>query len=278
MTATSLAGKRVVIPETRQQDILAELLLARGAEVMKVPLVGIFDTPDPTPVLAWLRRFINAPPTLLILLTGEGLKRLHALAEAHDLAPAFLDSLAQTRILCRGPKPARVARALGLPETLSAEAPTTDGVIASLVSLDLKGCRVAVQLYGEDPNLKLVNALQEAGAEVDVVAPYVYADQEDDSRVVELIQGLAAGRLDAIAFTSQPQFRRLQAVARSRDLEKMLDMGLRQTVIAAVGPVVKDQLETAGFKVSVMPERTWFMKPLVTALQRHFESPDQHPV
>jgi uroporphyrinogen-III synthase len=273
-----LAGKRIAIPETRQQDILAELLSARGADVRKVPLVGIFDAPDPAPVLAWITRFTSVPPALLVLLTGEGLQRLHNLASAHNLGPAFMAGLCATRILCRGPKPARVARALGLPEPVPAAEPTTEGVITTLATMDLRNLKVAVQLYGQDPNTRLVQYLLEAGAVVDTVAPYIYADQADEEKVVALIHALAEGKLDAIAFTSQPQLRRLQTIATKHALTDRLQAGLQQTVVAAVGPVVKDQLEAAGFRVDVMPERTWFMKPLVTALSRHFGQGNSDPV
>ena len=36
----------------------------------------IYDTPDPGPVEAWIHRFIEAPFNDLVLMTGEGLRRL----------------------------------------------------------------------------------------------------------------------------------------------------------------------------------------------------------
>ena len=49
--ATSLAGRVIAIPETRQLDVLARLLERRGATVLKVPLVAIYDAPKREPVL-----------------------------------------------------------------------------------------------------------------------------------------------------------------------------------------------------------------------------------
>lgn len=278
MVLTSLSGKNVAIGEVRQQDILEELLLARGAHVTKVPLVAILDAPDPAPVLGWIQRFIQEPPRMLILLTGEGLRRLFSLARTNHLAEPFIVALTRTSLLCRGPKPARAARELGLSDTIAAREPTTDGVIATLAGINLQNCRVGVQLYGEEPNLKLISALGKAGAIIDTVAPYVYADREDENRVVDFIHILQSGVIDAVAFTSQPQFKRLQTVATARGIGQELRQGLEKTVIAAVGPVVRDQLEAAGYTVAVMPERTWFMKPLVTALGRYFENTVEHPL
>jgi uroporphyrinogen-III synthase len=270
----ALQGKRVALPEARQLGILADLFRNRGAEVLEIPLVAILDAPDPAPVLAWLDRFLAQPPDLLVLLTGEGLKRLLELAGRNERHDAFVAALARVHKLCRGPKPERVLRTLGLQADLQAKEPTTPGVIASLAELELSGKRVAVQLYGEEPNLPLTNFLQGKGASVDTVAPYVYASKEDESKVVEFIQALHAGKVDVVTFTSQPQYKRLQDVAKLHHLEHELHAGLQRTLLAAVGPVVEQQLTAAGYTVAVTPDKTYFMKPLVTAVMRHFERRD----
>jgi uroporphyrinogen-III synthase len=208
---------------------------------------------------------------LLILLTGEGLTRLLDLAGRHGLTDAFTAALAHTVRLCRGPKPERVLRTLGLQADLQAREPTSSGVIASLVEHELAGKRVAVQLYGEEPNLPLIDFLRDKGAVVDTVAPYVYASKEHEAKVVQFIGALHAGEVDAVTFTSQPQYKRLLDVARMHGQEQALHEGMQRTLLAAVGPLVAQQLVDAGYKVAVMPDKTWFMKPLVTALMRHFE-------
>jgi uroporphyrinogen-III synthase len=161
---------------------------------------------------------------------------------------------------------------------IPAQEHTTEGVIVSLQAQQLVGKRVAVQLYGEDPNLRLVEFLQASGAQVDTVAPYIYASAEDEAKVIQFIQALDAGSIDAVTFTSQPQFKRLQDVAKKQGLEQALQRGLQRTLLAAVGPLVAQQLEEAGFHVAVMPDKTYFMKPLVTALMRHFERAAGHPL
>ncbi len=267
----SLHGKIVAVPETRQLGILVELLTNRGAQVLEIPLVAILDAPDPAPVVAWLQRFIETPPELFVLLTGEGLKRLLELAHRHGLQDAFVDALRRTRKLSRGPKPERVLRTLGLQADILAPEPTTEGVIASLASQDLSAKRIAVQLYGEEPNLRLVDFLREKGAGVDTVAPYVYASKEDEAKVVQFIKALEAGQVDVVTFTSQPQYMRLHDVAKAHGLEQALQAGMKRTLLAAIGPLVAQQLTEAGFDVAIMPDKTYFMKPLVTAIMRHFE-------
>lgn len=265
-----LEGVTVAIPESRQRDMLAAMLQARGAVVRQIPLVAIHDNPDVAVVLAWLRAFIASPPDILVLLTGEGLRRLLALAQQHGLQADFVSALQQVCKLCRGPKPERVLLELAQKADISAAAPTTEGVITSLAGMTLTGKVVAVQLYGEEPNRRLIDFLQDAGCRVRSVSPYIYASKEEEQTVVEFLQVLALGDIDVLAFTSQSQYRRLLQVARDNALENLLRQGMQRTVVAAVGPVVRDQLLEAGYKVEIMPERVYFMKPLVAAIERYF--------
>jgi uroporphyrinogen-III synthase len=262
----SLTGRRIVLPETRELDLLARMIEAEGGAAVRCPLVAIIDAADPAPIAAWLDRFAGDPCDDLILLTGEGLRRLRAAAIAAGAESAFLRALAHPRKITRGPKPARALRELGLEPDLRAEEPTTDGIIAVLSPLDLQGRRVGVQLYPDNPNHKLLDFLTHAGARPDPVLPYAYASAAEASRVLEIIDEMAAGQIDVIAFTSSPQVRRLFEVARTASREPVLQHGLALTRVAAVGPVVAAELDARQVKVAIAPHDAFFMKPLVRAI------------
>ena len=138
--------------------------------------------------------------------------------------------------------------------------------------MNLMGKHIALQLYGSEPNELLVNGIREIGGSVDIVAPYIYAGQEEENRVAAFIDRLALGEIGMVAFTSQSQWHRLQEVAGKRNLQVKLTEGLGKTALAAVGPVVRDQLEQAGHTVAVMPVRLYFMKPFVTEIVRYLEA------
>lgn len=263
-----LHGRTIAVPENRALDLFARLLEQRGAEVLRCPLVDILDAPDPAPVLDWLRRYNAGACDDLVLLTGEGLRRMLSCIDRHapELREGFIAQLARTRILTRGPKPAAALRELGIKPQLSAEQPTTAGVIATLSRLDLRGRRVGVQLYGTEPNLPLTDFLRGAGAEPSTVAPYVYADAAADEQVRALIARLSQGGVDAIAFTSKAQVERLFKVARDSVLEPALRAGLSRTLVAAVGPVVAETLARLEVAVALMPQESYFLKPLTQAL------------
>jgi len=265
--AEELSGRRIVVPETRELGQLVRMLEERGAEAVPCPMIAIHDAPDPEPVEAWLRRFADGACDDLVLMTGEGLRRLLGFARRLGLEPAFLRALNATRKVTRGPKPVRALREIGLAADVPAGEPTTEGVIAALGRHNLSGRRVGVQLYPENANERLLRFLKGAGAEPDPVLPYVYASEADDARVIAVIAEMAAGRIDAIAFTSAPQVRRFRNVARASGREAELLQGFERIAVAAVGPIVAAELERLGVQVNIMPrDNTFFMKPLVRQL------------
>jgi uroporphyrinogen-III synthase len=266
-----LKGRRIVVPETRQLELLVNMLEARGAIAVACPLVAIKDAPDPAPIEEWLTRFIARPCDDLILLTGEGLRRLMSCADRIRARTEFIAALARARKITRGPKPVRALREVGLDADLLAPVPTSGGVIAALATLDLSRRRVGVQLYPNSDHQILLSFLAEARAHVDVVWPYVYVSEADDEKVLSIIEQMAAGEIDAIAFTSSPQVRRLSEVAAKAGRSHVVLEGLARTLVAAVGPVVAGELSALGVHADVLPaNETYFMKPLVKELVAAF--------
>src|SRR5580658_9732981 len=94
LPALPLAGRRIVVPETREIEVLAGMLERHGAAVIRCPLVAIRDAEDPAPIVVWLERFIADPPDDVILFTGEGLSRLNKLAGTVGLSDKFVAALA----------------------------------------------------------------------------------------------------------------------------------------------------------------------------------------
>jgi uroporphyrinogen-III synthase len=260
----NLKGKRIAVPEMRELEVFSALLERRGAEVLRCPLVSIYDTPHSAQVLAFAVAVADGAFDDFILITGEGLTRILSCIDKHDpsIRERFVAGLGNLRTITRGPKPARALRALGLRSGIEASAPTTPGVIEALKPLDLQGRRVALQLYGNDPNLALQTFLRERRAEVTTVAPYVYGNAADDSTVRALLERMAAGEVDAIAFTSKLQIERLV----TQQPAPLVKKALSRTMIAAVGPIVAESIRSHGYEVSSAPQHSWFMKPLVVAL------------
>jgi uroporphyrinogen-III synthase len=260
----------VAVAEGRQLEELAQMLEKEGATPLRCPMLSILDAPDPAPVLAWIDDLIAGRFGLVVLMTGEALRRLLGFAERAGRRAALIEALGRTRTLTRGPKPVRALREIGRAPSRVADVPTTDGVIAALRAEPLQGQTIGVTLYAA-PNPALVGFLEAAGATVATVMPYVYAPAADAERIVDLIERLAAGGVDAILFTSSPQVDRLYEVAAERGLEARLREGLQRTRVTAVGPVVADNLRERGARVDICPEQGFVMKNLVQQLKRAFD-------
>jgi uroporphyrinogen-III synthase len=260
-----LAGRRIALVEHRELDRLGRMLEGLGAATLRCPLVAIADAPDQAPVRAWIERAIAAPFDDLVLMTGEGLRRLRGAAERAGLEAGFRAAIARMRTITRGPKPARALREIGFHPALRAATPTTDGIIAALSQEDLSGRRIGIQLPPDSPS-RLADFLRQAGALPDPVVPYVYVPRADSREIAGLIDEMAGGRIDMIAFTSAPQVARLFEAAAADGRADQLLAALRTTPIAAIGPVVAGALQRHGLTATIMPRGSFFMKPLVSAI------------
>jgi len=270
VTEGSLTNRRVALAESRELDLLAQMLEREGATVVRCPLVTINDAPDAAPIVAWIKRLIAGELQDVVFYTGEGVRRLAGFAERAGLRDDFLAALKRVRKITRGPKPVRALRENALEPDLVAESPTTAGLIASLDKENLQGRSVGLQIYGQEPNAEFVAYLKGRGAVVHMVAPYVYATESDDDKVAGLIRDMAAGNVSAILFTSSPQIARLAEVAERKSLD--LETAFKQTRVAAVGPIVAGELERHGVTPDTMPEGAFTMKPLVRAVAKLFQS------
>jgi uroporphyrinogen-III synthase len=265
--ADRLNGYRILILETREEAQFSRLLTEQGADVLQCPMFTIHDAPDSKPVEAWIRRFIEKPCDDLVLMTGEGLRRLMKVARRMDVEQDFIAAVGNARKFARGPKPGRALREIGLQPQVTTEKPTSEGIAEMLSRENLRGHRVGLQLYPDKDHSVLIDAISAQGAEVDTVLPYVYDAQAADANIVTAIDEMAQGRIDAIALTSSGQVRRLMEVALAhRCVEKLRD-ALARTPIASVGPVVSDELKSQGLRTDISPaNQAYFMKPLISAM------------
>ena len=261
-----LDGLKILVPESRELDLFAAMLEAEGGDVLRCPLVSILDLEDQAEADAWIDLFLRAPFDDLLLLTGEGLRRLMGLCERGGREAAFRATLTGVRTVTRGPKPARVLRELGLAPSLAAAEPTSKGMLDALAEEDLRGRRIGVQLYPGAGGLPLVEALRERGAEVFPVTPYRYASGEEAAHVADAIRAMAAGEIGLVAFTSTPQVERLAAVAREFELEEALAQGFARVPVASIGPVMDKALEAHGVKAAIRPATSFHLKPLLRAI------------
>ncbi|SNT63864.1 uroporphyrinogen-III synthase [Tardiphaga sp. OK246] len=265
--ADKLNGYRILILETREEAQFSRLLTEQGANVLQCPMFTIEDAPDSAPVEAWIGRFIANPFDDLVLMTGEGLRRMMKIVRQRGIEKEFIAAVGKSRKFARGPKPGRALREIGLEADITTEKPTSEGVAEMLSRLDLKGHRLGLQLYPEKDHSVLISAITSCGAEVDTVLPYIYDSKAAETNILSAIDEMEAGRVDAIALTSSGQVRRLVDAAKAHGREDQLRSALAKTPIASVGPVVSDELKSYGLEADITPANdAFFMKPLISAM------------
>lgn len=264
-----LEGRVVALAESRQLEELAQMLEKEGATPLRYPLVAILDPIDPGAVVEWLLQLVAGKFDYVVFMTGEGVRRLLDCAAREGMRDEVLAGFARTKAITRGPKPLSALKAVGLFPYRTSEAPTTDGVIATLRKESLRGKSIGVQFYCE-PNPALCEFVHSMGAECHSVQPYAYAPASDAERVESLIREMAKGSVDVLVLTSSPQVRRLYEVATANRCEAELRSGLQKTQVAAVGPVVAETLREHGSRVDICPEQGFVMKNLVNHIKRAF--------
>jgi uroporphyrinogen-III synthase len=148
--------------------------------------------------------------------------------------------------VARGPKPVAALREVQVPVWLTAPEPNTwREVLSALESRrsepSLEGLRVAVQEYGVS-NPDLLNGLRSRGAVVTAVPVYQWALPEDLGPLQAACRELADGTIDVALFTTATQVAHLLKVADTMGLGDAVVKGLRNAVIASVGPTTSDEL------------------------------------
>ncbi|WP_084010380.1 uroporphyrinogen-III synthase [Pseudofrankia sp. DC12] len=251
-----LAGYTIGITAARRRKELGAALERRGAKVVYAPAIQIVPLADDSELLQATERCLAAPLDVVVATTGIGFRGWMDAAEAWGLAEKLTEAVDAATVLARGPKARGAIRAGGLRETWSPESESSSEVLDYLMSGDdLSGKRIAVQLHGE-PLRDLVDTLRLAGADVIEVPVYRWVPPDDPTPLYRLLDTVATGGLDAVAFTSAPAAASFLQTADQRDCGPAVRAALRGPVLAAcVGPVTAGPLVREDIPV-VQPARS----------------------
>jgi uroporphyrinogen-III synthase len=218
---------------------------------MRAPALAEVPDLDPQYIAALIPDLEAKPPAAVIFQTGVGTHALFKAADALNLTSRMLSVLERTKVIVRSPKPAAALRSRAVRIDLSARDPhTTNEVLEVLSGLPLQGGRVVVQRYGVI-NEALDRALEARGAEVVEVPVYRWSLPDDTKPLVDLMDALALGRVDAVAFTTAAQVRNLFQLADRLERRTALTVGLGDTLVASIGPVCSRALEQYGIRADI---------------------------
>jgi uroporphyrinogen-III synthase len=259
-----LDGVRVATTENRYPEQLARLLEREGATVYSCPLLR----ETPVEHVGNARQFMELCETtkvdFIVFYTGVGIEFLFRAENKPEV-------ISRSRIIARGPKAVNALKKFGIREYLTADAPTTEGILNTLAREGVRGRSVLVQLYGQD-NSELRRGLEAMGATVTGISLYHYEQASDTEAVSELVRRITHGEIDAITFTNGPQARFLLKEAVSLGSgEELLKHFNKDIVVASIGAVTSRALQDMGVEPHVTPKDPK-MGPMVKALADFFES------
>jgi uroporphyrinogen-III synthase len=244
--APVLAGARILLTARRRGDDLGAALEDRGASVVHAPTVACVDE-SPRRLRSHTREALGHPPDVVVVTTATAVERWRAVVAPAGLEPAVVELLSGARVLARGPKTRAALERLGVRPDWLGEAETTTGITDLLLADGLDGARVLV-LHGGRHDADLEEVLRSGGADVAGLQPYRWVPLDDRSQVRSAARESAAGRFDAVLFTSAPGAHAwLRAVRREGRLDELRSrVEERHLLLAAVGAVTAEPLSFAG--------------------------------
>ncbi|WP_170313648.1 uroporphyrinogen-III synthase [Phytoactinopolyspora halophila] len=249
-----LRGFTVALTAARRREELGSLLERRGARVVHAPAIRLAPLEDDGELLAATRACVDLPPDVVVATTGIGFRAWMEAADGWDLGEPLRERLGSAILLARGPKARGAIRAAGLMDHWSPESESLAETLDYLLSTELKGTRIAIQLHGE-PLPDITGALQGAGADVVSVPVYRWTLPEDASPLERLVESIVARTVDCVVFTSAPAVAGLLSLAAEANVEEHVLDAFRGDVMAAcVGPVTAERLERAGI-ATTQPSR-----------------------
>ena len=241
-----MKSKVVAILETRTGAHLGELIARRGGRPLLAPALNEVPDIEPRLVVDLLAAWRRSPYGMVIFQTGVGTRALFNVMDTLGSGVEMVQLLSKAVVVVRGPKPLGELNSRRVRIDVKAPSPfTTDTVLGAIADIELGGARVLVQAYGA-ANEPLRQALEARGASVDEIATYRWALPDDVQPLVELLEALAASRVDAVVFTSAVQIHNLDAVARAHGKPGLLAGYLTGPVIASIGPVCTRALTAHG--------------------------------
>jgi len=249
-----LAGYTVGVTAARRADELGALLERRGANVLYGPAIRIVPLADDTELLKATQNVLAEPVDAVVATTGIGFRGWVEAAEGWGLGADLLAGLGKAATFTRGPKAKGAVRAAGLVEKWSPDSESSAELLDYLLKSGVDGHRIAVQLHGE-PLADFVEALRTAGAVVVPVPVYRWMGPADPAPLERLLDGLIAGQVDAVTFTSAPAAASvLSAAERGGRLEPLLAALRGGVLTVCVGDITAGPLAKRDIPV-VQPER-----------------------
>jgi len=265
----SLQGWSVGVTGARRGPDLVTLLEQRGARVLHVPAVRVVPSTDDSTLLAVTTSCLADPFDIAVVTSHVGFEAWLEAADGWGLGEDLRQALTSARVYARGPKASGAVHAAGLWDVASPPCESTWELLEQLLSTELAGTRIAVQMHGASLD-DFTRALGAAGADVVEVPVYQVLPPEEDGLLERLVEQVNARDVHAVTFASAAASSHLVDAAQRLAALPALLAAFEDVVPVCVGPVAAAPLERLGV-LTVQPAQARIgalVHALTAALER----------
>ena len=252
-----LEGLQVLSLESRRAEQIAALIRNQGGVPVSAPSMREIPIEENASALAFADTLFAGQFDAVIFLTGVGTRILFSAVESKHPRARLVEALSRVLVVARGPKPVAALREFGVPIGVIVPEPNTWRDILKALDehqppFSLPGKRIAVQEYGVS-NREFIQSLEARGAAVTPVPVYQWALPEDLGPLRRAIDEIVQERIDVLLVTSANQVHNLMQVAAEAGLGEQVRQGLRLAVIASIGPISTEALQSYGITPDFEP-------------------------
>ena len=247
-------GYRIAALESRRADDMQRMITKFGGVAAVSPSMREVPIDPNRDAIDFAHQLMTGEISVVVLMTGVGLRYLIKAIERHVDMPRFLNSMSDVTTICRGPKPTAAMRELGLQPTHRVAEPNTWRELLQTIDagISVANQTVGLQEYGIT-NSSLIAGLEARGATVRPVRVYGWEYPADTTLLKQNVRSIAAGEPDAVLLTSAHQVVNLLRMAEELNLVEQVRDGLQNAMVASIGPTTTGMLQELDIHVDMEP-------------------------
>ena len=254
-TDPGLSGLTVMALESRQAADMERMIARFGGQPLVCPSMRESAKLENPAAVDFAHTIMTGGFDTLVLLTGVGFRYFLDQVRRRVDMERLLGCLADTALVCRGPKPVVALREHGLSPQIVAPEPNTWRELLAVLDAQksLTNAKIGLIEYGVS-NLSLIAGLEARGAHVTPLKVYEWELPEDISKLQEGVREIVAGNVQVLLFTSAQQAHNPCKAAESLDLAEALRESLRSLVVGSIGPTTSETLHDLEIPIDFTPE------------------------
>ncbi len=254
-----LLGKRIVVTRAREQaSDLVRRLAEAGAECIQCPTIKVAPPADRAPLDQAIQNLDSYAWIIFTSVNGVDFFFDRLFEKGLDVR-----ALGHFKTAAIGPATAERLRSFGLNSDIIPKTYRAESVVEAFAPLAIKGVNILLPRAMEARSV-LPEELTRMGAIVNEVTAYETHRVENGGPA--LIEGLEAGSIDMVTFTSSSTVKNFHRLLPEDRLQVLME----KVTVASIGPITSQTAKELGFRVDIEAE-AFTIKGLVEKILAHVQ-------